>query len=94
MACVSTSRASPSRTRPGLDLIEILDRRTDEDLAAWSRVWVSEPGRPTIATDLQTEGGKISHLSFSQSDPRGRPLLWNQRLQVALGYEVGARSPS
>ncbi len=74
-----------------VDLIEILDRRTDEDLAAWSRVWVSEPGRPTIATNLQTEGGKISHLSFSQSDPRGRPLLWNQRLQVALGYEIGAR---
>ena len=41
-----------------IDLIEILDRRTDEDLAAWSRVWVSEPGRPTIATNLQTEGGK------------------------------------
>ena len=74
-----------------MDLIEILDRRTDEDLAAWSRVWVSEPGRPTITTNLQTEDGKISRLSFSQSDPRGRSLLWNQRLQVALGYELGAR---
>ena len=27
-----------------IDLIEILDRRTDEDLAAWSRVWVTSPG--------------------------------------------------
>ena len=28
------------------DLIDILDARSDEDLAAWSRVWVDEPGRP------------------------------------------------
>ena len=73
------------------DLIEILDRRTDQDLAAWSRVWVDEPGRPTIATTLETRNGKISRLTFSQSDPRGRSLLWNQKLQVALGYEHGAR---
>ena len=32
------------------DLIGILDKRTDEDLSAWSRVWVDEPGRPTIET--------------------------------------------
>ena len=73
------------------DLIEILDRRTIEDLAAWSRVWIDEPGRPTITTTLETRNGRISRLSFSQSDPRGRSLLWNQRLQVALGYEHGAR---
>ncbi len=73
------------------DLIDILDRRTDEDLAAWSRAWVDEPGRPTISTDLQVENGTISRLQFTQSDPRGRSLVWNQRLQVALGYESGAR---
>ena len=73
------------------DLIQILDRRTDEDLAAWSRVWVDAPGRPTIETDLQVEAGKVARLAFSQSDPRGRPLRWNQQLQVALGYEHGAR---
>ena len=32
--------------------------RTDEDLAAWSSVWVDEPGRPTIATDLQSRVGQ------------------------------------
>ena len=26
------------------DLIELLDRRTPEDLAAWSHAWVDEPG--------------------------------------------------
>jgi aminopeptidase N len=30
------------------DLIDILDARSAEDLAAWSRVWVDEPGRPTV----------------------------------------------
>jgi aminopeptidase N len=73
------------------DLIEILDRRTGEDLAAWSRAWVEEPGRPTIATNLETTNGKVSRLVFTQSDPRRRSLDWNQLLQVALGYEHGAR---
>ena len=73
------------------DLIEILDRRTGDDLAAWSRAWVEEAGRPTIATNLVTANGKVSRLAFTQSDPRGRSLSWNQQLQVALGYEHGAR---
>jgi aminopeptidase N len=73
------------------NLIEILDERTDEDLAAWSRAWVEEPGRPTIAVNLETDTGKVSRLSFTQSDPRGRSLHWNQQLHVALGYEHGAR---
>ncbi len=73
------------------DLIAILDARTEEDLAAWSRVWVEEPGRPTIETHVQPAGGQLSKLSFTQKDPRGRPLLWNQQLQVALGYDHGAR---
>jgi aminopeptidase N len=73
------------------DLIAILDRRTGEDLAAWSRAWVEEAGRPTITTHLETANGKVSRLVFTQSDPRGRSLIWNQQLQVALGYEHGAR---
>ena len=73
------------------DLIAILDARTEEDLAAWSRIWVDEPGRPTIAVDLKLDGDTISQLTLSQSDPRGRSFLWNQPLQVALAYEHGAR---
>ena len=64
------------------DLIALLDRRTPEDLAAWSRAWVEEAGRPTIATE-RTEGGGVS---FRQQDPIApRGLLWAQRLKVALG---------
>jgi len=73
------------------DLIAILDARTDEDLAAWSRAWVEEPGRPTITANLETGTGKVSRLAFTQSDPRGRSLQWTQQLHVALGYEHGAR---
>ena len=39
------------------DLIALLDRRTPEDLAAWSRAWVEEAGRPTIATERTETGG-------------------------------------
>ena len=73
------------------DLIAILDRRTGEDLAAWSRAWVDEPGRPTVTTNLETANGTVSRLAFTQSDPRGRSRRWPQQLQVALGYENGAR---
>lgn len=73
------------------ELIDMLDRRTGDDLAAWSRTWVEEAGRPTIAANLQTGNGTVSRLVFTQSDPRGRSLRWNQQLHVALGYEHGAR---
>jgi aminopeptidase N len=73
------------------DLIAILDARTDEDLASWSKVWVDEPGRPTIATALEIASDRISRLSFSQSDPAARSRIWNQKLLIALGYEHGAR---
>ncbi|HET9466941.1 MAG TPA: M1 family aminopeptidase, partial [Vicinamibacterales bacterium] len=73
------------------ELIEVLDRRTDEDLAAWSRAWVEEAGRPTIAANLETAAGKVSRLTLTQSDPQGRSRRWAQQLQVALGYEHGAR---
>jgi aminopeptidase N len=76
------------------DLIAILDARTDEDLAAWSRAWVEEPGRPTIVTNLETANNTVSRVTLAQSDPRGRSLHWTQQLQVALGYEHGARMTS
>src|SRR3954469_19177476 len=72
------------------DLIALLDRRTPEDLAAWSRAWVEERGRPTIRTELKLSGGKVDRLTLTQSDPIAkRGLLWNQRLQVAIGSASG-----
>ncbi len=64
------------------DLITVLDRRTPEDLRAWSRVWVEEPGRPTITTRVETSDGRITRLAFEQSDPMGRTRVWPQELRV------------
>ena len=69
------------------DLIAVLDPRTPDDLAAWSRAWVEEPGRPQIGTELKVAGGRIERLAFTQRDPiPRRGLVWSQRLKVALGY--------
>ncbi len=74
------------------DLIQVLDARTSEDLAAWSHAWVDEPGRPAIATELRVQNGTIARLAFSQRDPApGRGLVWRQRIEVALGYHGEVR---
>jgi aminopeptidase N len=68
------------------DLIAILDGRTPEDLAAWSRAWVEERGRPIVTTELSVSNGRIRRLVFTQRDPEAkRGLTWNQRIMVAIG---------
>jgi aminopeptidase N len=63
------------------DLIALLDERTPDDLKAWSRAWVEERGRPTIAVEV-TPGA----ASFTQSDPvEARGLTWSQQLDVTIG---------
>jgi aminopeptidase N len=75
------------------DLIAVLDPRTPEDLAAWSRAWVEEAGRPRIATELTVANGRIERLAFAQKDPvASRGLVWSQRLTAALGDASGTRS--
>jgi aminopeptidase N len=69
------------------DLIDVLDKRTPEDLRAWSRVWVEEPGRPTVTTELTTANGRITKLGFRQSDTWKRGLVWPEQLRVTLGYK-------
>ena len=73
------------------DLITGLDRRSQEDLAAWSRVWVEESGRPTVEVLMESDGEMITALLLKQSDPARRGQLWNQRLGVVLGYRDGTR---
>ncbi len=71
------------------DLIAQLDRRTPIDLEAWSRAWVSEPGRPRIETDARSADGALASLTLRVSDPNGRPLVWPQRLRVDAGTRAG-----
>jgi aminopeptidase N len=67
------------------DLIDILDRRTANDLKQWSRIWVEEPGRPTITTSLHVKDGKIVRLAFAHAEGSS-PRYWPQQLRVTLGY--------
>ncbi len=74
------------------DLVALLDARTPVDLAAWSRAWVEEPGRPTVRSDVRIVDGRVRALAFEAADPRGRPLVWPQMLNVAIGAPDGPRS--
>ncbi|MBI2822978.1 MAG: ERAP1-like C-terminal domain-containing protein [Acidobacteria bacterium] len=69
------------------DLVDLLDARTPEDLVSWSHAWVDEPGRPTVRTLLEIEGGRIGRLAFRQEDPRGRGLVWPQRLLILVSSD-------
>jgi aminopeptidase N len=62
------------------DLIAILDKLTDEDLNAWSQVWVSEAGRPNITVQRQGDDALIS-----QQDPQGQGRVWPQTIKVRVG---------
>lgn len=77
-----SSHAYGNATWP--DLIAILDRLSPEDLAAWSRVWVEEPGRPRIR--VERSGGSVV---LTQDDPSGGGRVWPQTLHVRLGREAG-----
>jgi len=74
-----------------VDLVRVLDARTPEDLAAWSRTWVEERGRPEFTTELVVERGRVSRLTVTVTDPLRRGLVWPQQLRVALGYESEVR---
>ena len=56
------------------DLIAILDRHTPEDLATWSRSWVSEKGMPVYEVDADG--------TLCQRDPWGRGLEWPQEVDI------------
>ena len=72
------------------DLITVLDGRTDEDLATWSRTWVEESGRPRVEVVLETVEAAIARLEVRQTDPAEAGRIWNQRLDLRLGYGGGA----
>ncbi|MGE0462273.1 MAG: M1 family aminopeptidase [Vicinamibacterales bacterium] len=72
------------------DLIDVLDRRTPVDLQAWSKVWVEQPGRPTVTTELSVSDGRITRLAFRQRDTWNRGRAWPQQLRVAFGDAAGS----
>jgi aminopeptidase N len=70
-----------------LDLVRILDERSPRDIAAWSRAWVEERGRPTFSTAIALDGaGRLESVTLTAADPLMRGLVWPQELRLALGY--------
>jgi len=70
-----------------LDLIRILDAKTPDDLAAWSRAWVEERGRPEFTTTVRVaKNNTVQRLTVTMSDPLRRGLVWPQRMRITLGY--------
>ena len=63
------------------DLIAALSAYSDADIERFSRVWVYEEGMPRI--DFSVRHGK---LIATQSDPRGRGIVWPQTFEVVVGH--------
>jgi aminopeptidase N len=71
-----------------LDLVRIIDDRTREDIAVWSRAWVEDRGRPEFTASVRmVERGRLESIAITQHDPMKRGLVWPQRLRVTLGYD-------
>jgi aminopeptidase N len=78
-----------------LDLVRILDARTPQNVAAWSRAWVEERGRPEFITTVRANArGRLTGISLTAADPLKRGLVWPQQLRVSLGYPDGPRELS
>ena len=76
------------------DLITILDRLSDEDLTAWSRVWVEEPGRPTIHVSYDGGGEGTGRVVVRQEDAWGRGRMWPQTLELVASWPSGLERTS
>ncbi len=64
---------------PGL--VDILDRRTDHDLRAWSDAWVSTPGRPEFELVASPTG---EPPVLAQRDPDGQSRIWPQTFSILV----------
>ncbi|MBO7189345.1 MAG: aminopeptidase [Alistipes sp.] len=63
------------------ELVAILDKYTEEDLATFSDVWVHQKGMPHIAVEVGSQ-----EIIFTQSDPYNRGTLWTQSFSSRVIY--------
>lgn len=68
-------------------LVSILDTKTDQDLKAWSQVWVNTPGRPIILSDVTYENNHISKLTLFQMAEDKTNFVLPQVFEIALVYD-------
>lgn len=69
------------------DLISILDKYATDDLKAWNKVWVNEPGRPIVDYTIEKSGNKISKFKITQAAEHGSARIWPQFLELTLFYK-------
>ena len=60
------------------NLIEILDKKSADNLEEWSQVWVNTPGRPHFSVRQFSGGAEIK-----QEDPLRQDRVWTQRFTTA-----------
>ncbi len=73
------------------DLIAALAPNAGFDLRKWSRVWIDEPGRPLIRTELRVADGRLQTLRLDARDPQALKRQWSQQLHVTLLCSGAAR---
>ncbi len=76
-----------------LELIKILDTRTEEDLDKWSKIWVESSGRPVVRTEF-LEGAEENLLQLSMVDPTDANNVWPQEVSVGFRFEDGVTARS
>lgn len=60
------------------DLVEILDRKSDFDIKAWSQVWVNSSGRPNFSQMANAN----NQSPILQTDASGEEKIWSQKFTV------------
>ena len=68
------------------ELVAILDKYSEQDMKAWSKVWVTESGRPIITDTITYKEGQISSFKISQQAEDGSTKIWPQQFSIALIY--------
>lgn len=69
------------------DLINILDKESELNLAQWSEVWVNQSSRPIFSAELEVDAkGTIASLILSQKAEDGSEKVWPQLFDLALVY--------
>ena len=76
-------RTFSNRNATWPELIAILDQKTDQDLKAWSQVWVNTPGRPVFDLAYSRDAQNRHAVKLHQSDPSGKNRVWPQSFAVA-----------
>ncbi|PHN08196.1 peptidase M1 [Flavilitoribacter nigricans DSM 23189 = NBRC 102662] len=69
------------------DLIDILDRQTEDDLDAWNQQWIKQAGMPHLALDTEGEDG-IKSIRMRVTNAGGS-TMWSQPLQITTFDENG-----